>query len=122
MKVDVERRRVWLSSLRKFKRGVKIRAKLGVIEHICQQVATERKGQQTWDAPQWEHDRWITLLYTSIRDDEYPTELLVGFVKTAEVSFFNPKMQPTVVSTLNAVDYVCKQLSKQLRSKFGVFI
>lgn len=121
MKVDVERRRVWLASLRRFKRGIKVRAKLGVIQNICQQVAAERKGQQGWDAPVWEHDQWITLLYTCIRDDEYPKELLVGFVKTAEVTFFSPNMQPTVNGTLNTVDTVCKLLSKQLRTKFGVF-
>jgi hypothetical protein len=121
MKVDVNCRREWLRALRQFKYGVRVRAKLGVLQTICQQVAAQRKGKQVWDAPQWEHDRWVTLLYTCIRDNQFPPELLEGFAKTAEITFLSSRKQPTVQGTLDAVDYVCKLLSKQLRIKFGVF-
>jgi len=107
--------------LRRFKYGIKVRAKLGVLQTYCEQVAAERKGKQRWDAPQWEHDRWVTFLYTCIKNNEYPPELLEGFVKTAEVTFLNPRKQPTVEMTIGAVNDVCKQLSKPLRTKFGVF-
>lgn len=121
-RIDEDQRRVWLRALRRFKYGIKVRAKLGVLQTYCEQVAAERRGQTQWDAPQWEHERWIHLLYTCIRDDEYPPELLLGFVKTAEVSFMNSRKQPTVDGTLEAVNDVCRQLSKQLRYKFGVFV
>jgi hypothetical protein len=120
-KINEAKRKFWLRSLRRFKYGIKVRAKLGVLQTICEQVAAERKGKQKWDAPQWDHDRWVTLLYTSIRDNEFPKELLEGFVKTAEVTFMNPHKPPTVEGTAYAVDQVCKARSVALRQKFGVF-
>jgi hypothetical protein len=122
MTVDKARRLEWLRALRRFKYGVKVRAKLGVLDTICQQVAAKRRGTQVWDMPQWEHDRWITLLYTSIRDNEFPPELLSGFAQTAEVTFMSPEQQPTVANVLIAVDGVLAARSVQLRTKFGVFV
>ena len=121
-RIDEDKRREWLRALRRFKYGIKVRAKLGVLQTICEQVAAERKGKQQWDAPQWEHDRWVTFLYTCIKNNEYPPELLEAFVKTAEVTFLTSNKQPTVDKTIDAVNYVCKQLSTALRYKFDVFV
>lgn len=120
-KINPENRLVWLRALRKFKLGMKTRAKLGILDALCKEVAVERKGQQVWDCPQWEHDRWVTYLYTCMRDEEYPTELVKQFVKTAEVTFLTSSRQPTVSKVLDAVDLVCRDLSPKLREKFGVF-
>jgi len=117
-----DRRREWLRALRRFKYGIKVRAKLGVFDTYCEQVAAERKGVARWDAPHWAHDEWVTLLYTCIKNDEYPPALLLGFVKTAEVTFYTPRKQPTVHKVLDAVDEVCRTQSKKLRQKFGVFL
>lgn len=121
-RIDEDKRREWLRALRRFKYGIKVRAKLGVLQAICEQVAAQRKGKQVWDAPLWEHDRWITFLYTCIRDNQFPPELLEAFVKTAEVTFLNPRKQPTVEGTIDAVNELCREHSKALRSKFGVFV
>jgi hypothetical protein len=120
--IDDDKRREWLRALRRFKYGIKVRAKLGVLQTICEQVGAERKGKRGWDAPQWQHDRWVTLLYTCIKDNQFPPELLIGFAKTAEVTFMASKTQPTVISMLAVVDALCKMYSKELRQKFGVFI
>lgn len=121
MTVDPVRRLEWLRALRRFKYGIRVRAKLGVLKGICQQVGMQRRGQQTWDQPEWSHERWVSMLYTCIRDNDFPTKLLEGFVKTAEVTFFAPDHQPTEARVLLAVDIVLKQLSRQLRERFGVF-
>lgn len=121
MQIDEERRREWLRALRRFKNGIQLRAKVGVIEALCQQVALQRRGIPHWDAPQWEHERWVATLYYAIRDNVYPTDLLIGFVKTAEVTFFNPNRQPSVDGVLDVVDQVCRKNSRRLRQKFGVF-
>ena len=121
-RIDEDKRREWLRALRRFKYGIKVRAKLGVLQTICEQVAAERKGKQRWDAPQWDHDRWVTLLYTCIKDNQFPPELLVGFVKTAEVTFLNPRKQPTVEGTVEVVNEIWREQSKPLRQKFGVFL
>jgi hypothetical protein len=122
MKIDEAKRKFWLRSLRRFKYGIRVRAKLGVLQTICEQVAAERKGKNKWDAPQWQHDRWVTLLYTCIKNNEFPPELLAGFVKTAEVTFMNPHKQPTIEGTVDAVNAICREHSKALRQKFGVFL
>lgn len=121
-RINEDKRREWLRALRRFKYGIKVRAKLGVLQPICEQVAAERKGKRVWDAPQWEHDRWVTLLYTCIKEGTYPPELLTAFVKTAEVTFLTPHKQPKVEKVLEAVDDVCKRNSRALRHKFGVFM
>ena len=121
-RIDEDKRREWLRALRRFKYGIKVRAKLGVLQTICEQVAAERKGKQRWDAPQWDHDRWVTLLYTCIKDNQFPPELLTGFVKTAEITFLNPRKQPTVEGTVEVVNEICRRQSNALRRKFGVFL
>jgi hypothetical protein len=100
---------------------MRTQAKLGVLDTICDEVAAERKNQNTWDCPDWKHDRWVTYLYTCMKDEQYPAELVRQFVKTADVVFLNTKRQPTVSKVLDAVDLVCRDLSPRLREKFGVF-
>ena len=114
-----EKRLEWLRALRRFKYGIKVRARMGLLASLCQQVGNERRGSLQWDAPDWGHDKWQSLLHTSIRETQFPIELLIGFVKTAEVTFFATSMQPTVAKVLEAVDHVCKAQSKEMRRRFG---
>jgi hypothetical protein len=121
-KIDKDRRLEWLRALRRFKYGIKVRAKLGILQTVCEQVAVERRGKHQWDAPHWTHDEWITFLYNCIKNDEYPPKLLEAFAKTAEITFLVSSTQPTDEKTIAAVDTVCKWLSRPLRDKFGVFV
>ena len=121
VRINQEKRREWLRSLRRFKQGVRLRARLGVVTIYCQQVAEQRKGSSQWSAPDWDNDKWVTRLYTAIRDEEFSPELLTGFVESAEVTFLNPKRQPTSQDAVEAMNDVCTRLSKRLRQKFGVF-
>jgi len=119
--VNTEARKTWLNKLRKFKRGIKVRAKMGVIEGICQQVAVERsKNLTTWSQPDWSSDAWSNMLYTAMNEEQFPTELLCGFVMSSRVSYWRQE-NPTSVSMLDAMDSVLQQLSVELRRKFGVF-
>jgi hypothetical protein len=119
--VNEAARREWLLALRRFKYGFRVRAKLGVLDPFRQQVVQQRLHDGCWFMPQWHDDKWLTLLYTCIRQQEYPEELLLGFVKTAEIEFFTLDQPPTVEKTVAAVDRICKQLNYRLREKFGVF-
>lgn len=122
MRIAENNRREWLRALRRFKYGIRVRAKLGVLNVFCERVAEERNGRQMWDAPDWSHLRWVTLLYTCIKENEFPPELLIAFAKTAEVTFLNPNKQPTVGGMVVAVNEVCRGQSKALRQMFGVFV
>lgn len=120
--IDKDKQREWRKALRLFKQGIKTRAKLGVLDTIAQQVYKERKGKSQWDAPYWGHDEWLTLLYTSIKHNEFSMKLLTGLVKSSEVTFFATTTQPTTEQVLMYVDAVCKANSRELRKKFEVFL
>ena len=118
--VDDVRRVEWLRALRRFKRGVKVRAKLGVLDQLCGVVVAERTKTSTWRKPDWFDKQCVDMLYNAIENNQYPTELLMGFVQTADVSYWR-KEPPTTRKTLEAVDSVCDSLSVELRKRFGVF-
>jgi len=104
-----------------FKRGLKVRAKLGVLDTICQDVMAERKLTKTrydWVQPDWSNEKWIDLLFNSIKNNQHPTELLQGFVQSVRTYHYTTINKET---TLHAADSVCAELSVQLRRKFGVF-
>jgi len=122
MKIDEERRREWLRALRKWKYGIKVRAKLGVLQPICEEVSRDRQGSSSWTMPDWDCDRWITLLYTCIRDEQFTPEILRAFAESAEVTFLSKFSQPTPEGIIEVVDRICKTHSRKLRQKFGVFI
>jgi len=118
--VNQDAKIVWLRALRDFKHGIQVRAKMGVIESLCQQVVAERAtDRNSWQQPDWTHDQWTELLYTSIKQRKFPTELLKGFVMTSPIH--SSRGLPTAQSTLAAVAEVCDDLSVELRRKFGVF-
>jgi nitrite reductase/ring-hydroxylating ferredoxin subunit len=111
----------WLRALRVFKRGLKVRAKLGVLDTICQDVMAERRLTKTrydWVQPDWSNEKWIDLLFNSIKNNQHPTELLQGFVQSVRTYHYTTINKET---TLQAADSVCAELSVQLRRKFGVF-
>lgn len=118
--VDPERRKEWLRALRTFKRGMKVRAKIGVLDVICAEVAQERQTTRSWRKPDWFNYEWVDILYNSIKNEQYSKELLVGFVQTADVSYWRHEA-PTPAKALDAVDVVCSDLSVELRRRFGVF-
>jgi len=114
-------RSAWLTALRGFKRGIQIRAKIGVIDGLCQQVVAERgASRDRWQQPDWSHDQWTEMLFTAIKNNEFSTELLKGFVMSSKVSYWRHET-PTTKSTLEAVDNICDELSIELRRRFGVF-
>lgn len=121
-RMDVDRQREWRRAVRIWKTGFKVRAKLGVIQALCEDVKRERSKGATWQQPDWNHDLWVEQLYEAIRDNKHPPELLKGFVESAEVTFFSMHKEPKPEVVLEAMDRVYKQLSKRLRYKFGVFI
>lgn len=119
--VDDAARKVWLTKLRKFKQGMKVRAKMGVLETICQQVTAERaRDRNTWSQPNWSSDTWIDLLYTAMNEEQFPTELLRGFAMSCRISVWRHE-NPTTKATLEAVESVLNKLSVDLRKRFGVF-
>jgi hypothetical protein len=119
--VNTDKRKYWLGCLRSFKSGMKVRARMGVLDAFCQQVVKENsgKGRYQWQQPDWNSDQWLNLLYTSIKENQFPNELMIGFVQSSTSGYWNS--DPTALRTLLTVDNVCKTYSVELRRRFGVF-
>lgn len=121
---DSERNLQWLRALRKFKRGIAVRAKLGVLDTLCERAHDEIKsgGRSAFmmNKPDWVNPKWVDYLYRCIRDGEYTDVLLDGFVKSSHVNWWRGE-RPTKAHVIDTVDAVCNKLSIELRKRFGVF-
>jgi hypothetical protein len=119
--VDQENKLLWLRQLRKFKSAIKVRARMGVLESLIQQVDKERVGvsRYDWEQPDWNSDAWQDMLYTSLRDSECPTDLLKGIIKSVSRGYYQTTI--TVKEVVAEADRLCNTYSLDLRRKFGVF-
>lgn len=115
-----EKRKEWLRALREFKKGIKVRAKMNVFEGIADIVATEGKTGY-YDRPDWSHGEHKELLFTSIRDAQYPQELLIGITKTHRPDYSWTWAKPSPAEVVVATDKICNTYSVELRRQFGVF-
>jgi len=129
-RIDSEARKVWLRALKNFKRHIVMRAKLGVFEAIEKQL--EHKGPRYTASngkvfanrvPDWSDEKWIDLLYTSIRDEVFPKELLAGIVLTrpSVVWSKSSRSRSRIDQFKQTMDHIINTNSVELRAKFGVF-
>lgn len=119
--VDQENKLLWLRQLRKFKSAIKVRARMGVLESLIQQVDKERVGvsRYDWEQPDWNSDAWQDMLYTSLKDSECSTDLLKGIIKSVSRGYYQQSI--TVKEVVAEADRLCSTYSLDLRRKFGVF-
>ena len=119
--VDQENKLLWLRQLRKFKQAVKVRARMGVLESLIQQVDKERTGvsRYDWEQPDWNSEAWQDMLYTSIKDSECSTDLLKGIIKSVSRGYY--QTQVSVKEVVDEADKICTTYSLDLRRKFGVY-
>lgn len=115
--VNADARKVWLSALRKFKRGIKVRAKLGALDKYI--VEANNGDRYNRARPDWDNAMWIELLANAIQNHDFSEQLLRGMVNTAHAKSWRSAI--TSQSVLEAVDSVCNSYSIQLRRHFGVF-
>ena len=120
--IDSDNKLVWLRQLRKFKTAVKVRARMGIIETLIQQVDAERGAtkRHNWKQPDWSSDTWQEVLYTAIKDSECPTELLKGIIKSVPRGYYNHR-SITLKEVIDEGDRICTTYSLDLRKRFGVF-
>ena len=116
-----ENRLVWLRALRKFKAGIKVRAKMNVFEGISDTIEKERSGKVTHiSMPDWSTKHYSKLLHTSIRDAKFSPELLKGIAESNANYYWNWE-RPTPAAVVDTVKKICDARSVELRRDFGVF-
>lgn len=114
---NTDARLLWLRASRAFKHGIKVRARMGVLDALCKQVSV---SSDDWQKPDWHNDVWVSRLYNDIKDKQFSKELLLGFVMSSNIGFWRNE-RPTTETTIEAVNNVLRELSMKLRVKFGVF-
>jgi hypothetical protein len=119
--IDQENKLTWLRQLRKFKSAIKVRARMGVLESLIQQVDKERVGvsRYDWEQPDWNSEAWQDMLYTALKDGECPTDLLKGIIKSVSRGYYQTAI--TVKEVVAEADRLCSTYSLDLRRKFGVY-
>lgn len=116
---NTQLRREWTRKVRRFKKGLRLRARVGVLDSWCRRVAAARQASpDNWVMPRWQHDRWTQLLFRGVLEEDYSMELLEGFVQTAEVVLVNPAAVPKVERVMRAVDEIFVQLRRPLFLKY----
>ena len=126
--IDTEKRRVWLRMLRRFKRGLKARAKVGALQQHAKRIyekhaEMERKGQHRWQwqMPNWKSKKYYGMLKEAMQSNEYTPEFLEAFVESATPNTYGNTIA-TDAHILQHVDTLMNDLSYQLRKDFGVFV
>ncbi len=126
--IDTEKRRVWLRMLRRFKRGLKARAKVGALQQHAKRIydkhaEMEKKGQHRWQwqMPNWKSKKYYAMLKEAMQTNEYTPEFLEAFVESATPNTYGNTLA-TDAHILQHVDTLMNDLSYQLRKDFGVFV
>jgi len=136
-----EQRKVWRGELRRYKRGLKARIKVGALEgFIHEEQVALRAASSAWKhrrdvCPDWTQPKLTNLLIKSMRKETYPAELLQAFVRsglggvvsvggvihTYTAGVWDSSAALTGQHLLRVVDQVFTQNSEHFRRKYGVF-
>jgi len=118
-----EERRKWRRDLRRYKRGLKSRAKVGALTGHIDRYEKERNENAKLD---WQVRRQLRMLWTNewikrlvrcMKKEEYPSEILYAFVRSADRWHRSTNPQHII----KAVDEVFTAHSEALRREYGVF-
>ena len=118
-----EKRKQWLRDVKRFKKGLKIRAKLGAFEGIIRTVDAERPTDSHWkydtSVPKWDSPDITELVLECMRTEEYPHELLKLLAQTANLGW--GRGETTSKQVMENIDYVFDTHSLHYRKAYGVF-
>jgi hypothetical protein len=119
-----EMRKQWLRDLKRFKRGLKARAKVGALQGHIDAIT-----QEITDGNQWSvRHEYETMLRTPksvehllecMRTEQYPPEILRMFVGTVGLTWGQREITNQIV--LSNVDNLFDKHSLTLRKAYGVF-
>ncbi len=118
-------RKQWLRDVKRFKKGLKARAKVGALQGYIEEVTEERKANNfgnwryTQSLPKWDSPEITQQVLECLRTETYPPSLLKLLVQTTALDWNQTK--PTDSMVLANVDTVFNSNSVHYRSSYGVF-
>jgi hypothetical protein len=110
-RVDSNKRKKWLTLLRGFKRGVKVRLKLGAFDKYIR----DNKG---YTGINWSKPQHIAMLTKAIEEQSFSEELLKVFVSSTH-RWFGKSIN--VQHVADTIEHILNDNSILLRKEFGVF-
>lgn len=115
-----DKRIEWLRASKKFKFGVRTKAKMGIIEPIIEQVYQERMNnpKSSWVRPDWFSEYWGEKLYTAVKNNDTSTSMIKLIV---ESGYFSNYRKMTTKEVLDSMESIFREQSLELRRRFGVF-
>ena len=126
-----EKRKVWLRDLKRFKRGLKARAKVGALTmHIqdANKMRTENSKLEWAERAQmvvdWDRTEGLRKkLIHCMRNEVYSEEILMAFVQSVHTDPYWARKGDTIdqEAVLLAVDTIFTKHSEILRREYGVF-
>tara|TARA_R110000787_G_scaffold229803_1_gene337343 strand:- start:197 stop:778 length:582 start_codon:yes stop_codon:yes gene_type:complete len=121
VKTDV--RKAWLRDVKRFKKGLKARAKVGALDGFIRDVKANTINTTYWayknSLPKWTSNEITQLVLESMRTEQYPAELLHLIVATVDTGW--QQRTTTNQDVLRNVDKVFDAHSIHFRKAYGVF-
>jgi len=118
-----EQRKIWLRELKRYKRGLKTRIKVGALQGYVDKEVAERAQQPPHRRKSvnanWSSDLWIGKLVSCMQNEEYPAEILKRLVMSYEWRWGQGAF--TQEELMWHVDRIFTTNSERLRREYGVF-
>lgn len=123
-RVDKDKKLEWTRLITKFKRGLRVRVKLGAVQAVIDNIIATQDTGKSFMKPDWTSNEWQEFLLDCIVKDEYPMALLVGIARThIRLSYWGGiKFVSNPESLMSDIDNMMNECSIGLRTKFGVFV
>ena len=121
-RIDKDKNLEWKRAITRFKRGLRVRVKLGAVKAITDNIIA-KEFTDTFKRPDWDSEEWQNLLLDSIVKGEYPIQLLEGFARSnIRISYWGSRRLVPNPEEGSTIDNILSSTSISLRTKFGVFV
>lgn len=117
-----EKRKIWLRKIKAFNKALQVRAKIGVLDRIVEEVQAERNATpRQWQQPDWASDEWLDTWAKVIDTGDIPVSFLKGIAQSTRYGWRNRTTQQQVKETMDTAKQLQRTYSRELRRRFGVF-
>lgn len=106
----------WQKRYTEFKRSIRLLARLGVLDTMCQQVRIPTPSDD-WQPPDWTSAYWKNALYQDILAGQVSTPVLDGLIRSVKFDWFGLP-SPSAKGALAALDLLYRRHGKELRQRF----
>lgn len=112
--------RQWQKRYTLFKQSVRVLAKLGVLDTMCQEVRATT-SQDMWNMPDWDEPHWTDALYRDIVSGQVSPAVLDGLIRSCRIDWWGAP-HPSAVETLAALDRLYRRHGKDFRARYEVSV